>query len=65
MVSLQSPVRSGHLTVAVGHEVATPSGSPHGTDEQRIEDHQQRQRQEREQRLVGVLVRCVGVGFPQ
>jgi len=54
------------VAVAGGHAVATSGGSSHGADQQRIEDHQQRQRQECEQRLIDVLVpNRVGAGFPQ
>jgi len=41
---------------AVRHALMTSSRRPHCTHQQRVEHYQQRQRQEREQRLIHVLV---------
>jgi len=44
------------LRAGLGHRLALTRRHQHGVDQQRVEDGQQHERNEREQRLVGVLV---------
>ena len=65
-MSLQPIAWRVRLQFIIGHQLAPPGGDSHRHDQQTVEDHQQRQRHERKQRLVGVLVAdLVGGGFPE